>query len=168
MNTAIEELEIPDKIRSKISDRDWVDKQLKKGKSGQELLGLSEETMNACYAIGCFLIEQEQFRQAADAFLFLSALNSYEYRYWLGLGASLQFYGDYEGAINAHEMAAMCRLDSPTPYFHLAKCLFEMHDKESAVQALDLAIEYSEGRSEYEELHQQAIAAKDFLLKGES
>ncbi len=81
------------------------------------------------------------------------------------MGMCLQLSKDYETAIDAYEMAAICRIDSPVPYFYLAKCLFALHDRDSALQALDLAIEYAENHTEFSELRSQAEAAKDLLLK---
>jgi hypothetical protein len=54
---------------------------------------------------------------------------------------------------------------SPVPYFYLAKCLFAIHDRESALQALNLAIESAGELEEYTELKQQAEMAKEILLK---
>jgi tetratricopeptide (TPR) repeat protein len=73
--------------------------------------------------------------------------------------------GDYEAAIDAYEMAAMHDITSPVPYFYLAKCLFAIHDRESALQAIDLALEYAEESSDYDELKEQAKAARALLLK---
>ena len=54
---------------------------------------------------------------------------------------STQLCHEYEAAIDAYELAAICDISSPIPYFYLAKCLFAIHDRESALKALDLAIE---------------------------
>ena len=78
---------------------------------------------------------------------------------------STQMLGDYEAAIDAYEMAAICKLESPVPYFYLAKCLFAVHDRESSLKALDLAIEYAGDDFEFIELKDQAILARDLLLK---
>ena len=101
----------------------------------------------------------------ANAFLFLITLNSYNHEYWLGLGMSTQLLGNYETAIDAYEMAAICKLDSPVPYFYLAKCLFAIHDRDSSIQALDLAIEYAADDPQYADLKVQAVAARELLIK---
>jgi type III secretion system low calcium response chaperone LcrH/SycD len=116
---------------------------------------------NAAY----HLFEKKKYADAGNAFLFLVTLNPYNHDYWLGLGMTTQLSGDFETAIDAYEMAAICKYDSPVPYFYLAKCLFAMHDRESALQALNLAIEYAGDSAEYNELKQQANAAKTLLLR---
>jgi type III secretion system low calcium response chaperone LcrH/SycD len=165
MTDDLGEFEISPEIRKKIRDRHWVKEQLAEGISAQELLGFSDTTMGKFYSAAYRLFEGKRYVDAANAFLFLVTLNPYHYDYWLGLGAATQRCGNYEAAIDAYEMAAICHVDNPIPYFHLAKCLFAMHDRESALQAIELAIEYAEGSSEYDEVYRQALAAKALLLK---
>lgn len=153
------------KAKEKLKDKKWLKKQLEKGKSPQELLGFSDEAMLRFYTAAYKLFEHHHYEDAANAFLFLITLNSFHHDYWLGLGMSMQLLGDYEAAIDAYEMAAICKLESPVPYFYLAKCLFAIHDRESSVQALDLAIEYSGDEFQFADLKAQAIAARDLLLK---
>lgn len=156
---------IPLRVRRKLQNKEWLKKQFSKGKSAQEILEFSNESMDYFYVNACQLFECKRYEDAAHAFLFLVTLNAYHYDYWLGLGAATQGCGDYEAAIDAYEMAAIFQIESPIPYFHLAKCLFAMHDRENSMQAIDLALEYSEGRAEFEEIHLQAKAAKALLLK---
>ena len=56
-------------------------------------------------------------------------------------------------------MAAFINVENPVSYFYLSKCFFAMHDRENAKQALEMAIEYSEGSVEYTDLRQHALAA---------
>lgn len=165
MEDDIGEFAISKQMRKKLKNKKMLKKALAAGQTPQDILGFSEETMQKFYAAACKLFESKRYSDAANAFLFLVSLNSYHYDYWLGLGAATQRCEDYESAIDAYEMAAICHLESPEPYFHLAKCLFAMHDRDSALQAIDLAIEYSDGRVEYDEVHRQALAAKALLLK---
>jgi type III secretion system low calcium response chaperone LcrH/SycD len=155
---------ITPKVKAKLKDRKWLKKQLEKGKSAQELMGFSDTVMAKFYGAAYKLFEHRNYSDAANAFLFLITLNSYNHDYWLGLGMSTQLMGNYEAAIDAYEMAAICKLESPVPYFYLAKCLFAIHDRESALAALDLAIEYAGDEQEFSELKAQAIAARDLLI----
>ncbi len=161
----IGEFDISPQIRKKLNDKKWLKKQFAAGKNAQQILGFSDDTMEKFYRAAYRLFENKRYLDAANAFLFLVTLNPYHYDYWLGLGAATQRCENYEGAVDAYEMAAICQLENPIPYFHLAKCLFAMHDRESALQAIDLALEYSEGLAEYEDIYQQAKAAKALLMK---
>ncbi len=167
MKDGLEEFEISKEIKQKLKDNSFLKNELSKEKCLQEILGFSEETMGKFYKAACSIFEKKLYIESSDAFLFLVTLNPCHYDYWLGLGASTQHRNDYEAAIDAYEMAAICQLDCPVPYLHLAKCLFAMHDRTSALQAIELAIEYSENQDQYDDLHRQARAAKEVLLKEE-
>jgi type III secretion system low calcium response chaperone LcrH/SycD len=146
-----------------LSDKNWVQKQLSDEMSVQNMIGFSDETMDQFYAAACHIFENKNYDDASKAFLFLVTINPYHYDYWLGLGAATQHCHDYEAAIDAYEMAAICQLDNPIPYFHLANCLFAMHDRDSALKAIEMVLEYSTGNDEYTDLRQKAIAAKGVL-----
>lgn len=165
MDEDLSDFKLSKKAKLKLKDKKKLRKELAAGKTAQEIMGFSDEMMAKFYRAAYRLFENRRYSDAANAFLFLVTLNPYQHDYWLGLGMSTQLSGDYELAIDSYEMAAVCRLDSPVPYFYLAKCLFSMHDRDSALQALDLAIDYSGDSLQFQELKEQAEAAKKLLLK---
>lgn len=161
----LEEFKLSKKAKEKLKNKELLKEELASGKTPQEILGFKDETMAKFYRAAYRLFEHKKYIDAANAFLFLVTLNAQNHDYWLGLGMSAQLCGDYESAIDAYEMAAVTDVESPVPYFYLAKCLFAIHDRESALQAIDLALEYAEGNEQYKDLIQQARAAKALLLK---
>jgi type III secretion system low calcium response chaperone LcrH/SycD len=165
MKDDLDEFKLSKKAKEKLKNKELLKRELANGKTPQEILGFKEETMAKFYRAAYQLFEHQRYIDAANAFLFLVTLNTHKHDYWLGLGMSAQLCGDYEGAIDAYEMAAITDVESPVPYFYLAKCLFAIHDRESALQALDLALEYAEGKDQFTDLIQQAKAAKALLLK---
>lgn len=165
MHDDLDEFKLSKKAKKKLKDKELLKKELANGKTPQEILGFKEETMAKFYRAAYKLFEHRHYIDAANAFLFLVTLNTHKHDYWLGLGMSTQLCGDYESAIDAYEMAAITDVESPIPYLYLAKCLFAIHDRESALQALDLALEYAEGKNQFFDLIQQAKAAKALLLK---
>lgn len=165
MNDELDEFKLSKKAREKLKNKELLKKELASGKTPQEILGFKEETMAKFYRAAYRLFEHKRYIDSANAFLFLVTLNTHNHDYWLGLGMSAQLCCDYESAIDAYEMAAVTDVDSPVPYFYLAKCLFAIHDRESALQALDLAMEYAEGQNQYADLIKQAKAAKALLMK---
>ena len=165
MEDDLGEFKISKKVREKIKDKEWLKKQFAAGKTAQQVLGFTDQAMTKFYRAAYHLFEHRRHLDAANAFLFLVTLNPHNHDYWLGLGMSTQMCGDYEAAIDAYEMAAMTDIESPIPYFYLAKCLFAVHDRESALQALDLALEYADDKDEFAELRQQAKTARLLLLK---
>lgn len=164
MRDELKEFKLSKKVMGKLRNRELLKKELAAGKSAQELMEFSDDTMAKFYHAAYQLFEGKKYEEAANAFLFLISLNAYRHEYWLGLGMSLQMCGDFETAIDSYEMAAILDVDNPVAYFYLAKCLFAIHDRESALQALDLAIEYSGDSEQFSELKGQAAKARKLLL----
>lgn len=165
MNDDLSGFELSKEVKAKLKNKRLLKKELAEGKSAQEIMGFSDESMSKFYHAAYVLFEHKRYQEAADAFLFLATLNLHHHEYWLGLGMATQLCQNYEAAIDAYELAALSDISSPVPYFYLAKCLFAIHDRESALQALDLAIETADDIDEYAELKQQAQAAREILLK---
>lgn len=164
MDDELKEFKLSKKAKEKLKDKKLLKKELASGKSAQEIMGFSDEVMAKFYAAAYKLFEHRRYEDAVNAFIFLVTLNPYRHDFWLGLGMATQMCHDYEAAIDAYELAAICDISSPVPYFYLAKCLFAIHDRESALQALDLTIETANDLDEYADLKRQAIAAKQILL----
>lgn len=167
MNDDLSEFRLSAKAKAKLKNMKLLKKELAEGRTAQEIMGFSDETMAKFYKAAYLLFEHKRYSDAANAFLFLATLNPYNHDYWLGLGMCTQMGHEYEAAIDAYELAALCDISSPVPYFYLAKCLFAIHDRESALQALDLAIETAGELVDYAELKEQAQKARDILLKNE-
>lgn len=165
MQDDLSEFHLSKKAKAKLKNLDLLKKELAEGKTAQEIMGFSDATMAKFYQAAYLLFEHNRHKDAANAFLFLATLNPYNHDYWLGLGMALQLCHDYESAIDAYELAAFNEMTSPVPYFYLAKCLFAIHDRSNALQALDLAIETADEIEEYAELKKQAKAAKKLLLE---
>jgi type III secretion system low calcium response chaperone LcrH/SycD len=157
------EFKISKKAKEKLKNRTLLRRELAAGRSPQEIIGFSDAAMGEFYRSACELLEHGHYMDAANAFLFLATLNAYQHDYWLGLGMATQLYGDFDGAINAYELAAICDVDNPIPYFYLAKCLFSTHDRESAREALEVTITCAGTHPHYQELKKQAIAALKLL-----
>lgn len=161
----LKEFQLSETAKEKLSDQSFLKKELASGKSAQEILEFSDETMAKFYRAAYLLFEHQRYRDAANAFLFLATLNPQHHEYWLGLGMALQMCQDFEAAIDAYELAALCDVTSPVPFFYLAKCLFAIHDRESSLQALSIAIETADDLEEYAELKYQAECAREIILK---
>lgn len=151
--------------QTKLKKKGYLQQELAKGKSVEEFMEIPHETIQKLHKAACHLFENHHYADAANGFLFLLSLNAYQHDYWLGLGMSTQMCGDFESAIDAYEMAAIYKAEDPVPYFYLAKCLFAMHERQSALLALEMAIQYAGELSEYQELKDQALEAQSQLKK---
>lgn len=151
--------------KAKLKNKELIKKELAEGKTAQEILGFSDKVMLKFYNAASTLLEHNRYKDAGKAFLFLVTLNPHHHEYWMGMGIAAQLDKDYEAAIDAYEMAAYCEVHNPTPYFYLAKCLFAIHDRNAALEAFNLAIEYAEEDNRFADLKAQAESARDILLK---
>jgi type III secretion system low calcium response chaperone LcrH/SycD len=156
---------LPDEMKEILRASTSLKKALEQGRTAQEILKFSDEKMGKFYQNAYQLFELKMYEDASCAFLFLATLNPHNHDYWLGLGMATQLCHEYEAAIDAYELAAIIDIDSPVPYFYLAKCLFAIHDRESSLQALELAIETAGEKEEFAELRRHAEMAKEVLLK---
>lgn len=167
MEDELSDFRLSPKAKAKLKNKALLRKELAEGKTAQEIIEFSDEVMAKFYGAAYKLFEHKRYKDAANAFLFLATLNPYNHEYWLGLGMASQLSHDYEAAIDAYELAALSDITSPVPYFYLAKCLFAIHDRESALQALDLAIEAAADIEQYATLKKEALAAKTLLIQNE-
>lgn len=156
-------LELSDSVKKKLRNEEEIIEDLDQKSHPYKVLDFSDDTLAECYRLGLLLLGDKKYEEALDVFLFLVLLDHTKYDFWVGLGMMQQLCHRYEMAIDAYEVAAICDLLSPIPYFYLAKCLFAIHDRESSLEALNLAIETAGDQEEYYELKLQAQAAKKTL-----
>lgn len=149
----------------RLKKRDVVLRNLQAGMCPQEIMEIGEGQMRRLYEVAHQMLKDERVEDAVNAFVFLVTLNPFHGEYWMGLGAALQANHEYEGAIDAYELAAIYNLENPLPYFYMAKCLFAVHDRVSALQACEIAIEYAGDAEEFAALKEDAIKARKTLLK---
>ncbi len=161
------EFKLSDKVKAKFKNQKKVQTELSRGKIAQQIVEFSDETMAKFYQAAYQLFEQKRYAEACNAFLFLASLNPYHHEYWLGFAMAAQLNHEYESAIDAYELAALMNITSPLPYFYLSKCLFAMHNREGALQALELAIEMADDIDAFQDIKKQAISAKEILFKCE-
>lgn len=159
----IADFKLSKKVQDRLKDKIFLKKAFAEGKTGQEILEISDDMMAKFYQVARHLFENHRYETSANVFLFLVTLNAHQSEYWLGLGMATQMGGNFEAAIDAYEMAAIYECENPVPYFYLAKCLFAIHERQSAIQALEIAIQYADSFSEYQELKQQATEALKLL-----
>lgn len=152
-------------VQAKLKKEGYLQEELSKGISVEQILEIPPILMQKLHKAACHLFETHKYAAATDGFLFLIALNAYQHEYWIGLGMATQMCGEFESAVDAYEMAAIYNPENPVPYFYLAKCLFAMHERQSALLALDMAINYAQEVPKYQELKHQALEAQAQLKK---
>jgi type III secretion system low calcium response chaperone LcrH/SycD len=161
----LEEFQIPKDAIEKLQDPEFLRKQVEEGKTFQEILGYNLETMEKFYTAACNLFQKQEYRQAADAFIFLSTLNPFVPTYWLGLGMSQQLDEEYRTALLAYGMAILTDVQNPLPHYHSGFCYRMLGEYENAKTSLDLAITTCNDFQEYGWLKQRSQIARHALEK---
>ncbi|MBQ7618291.1 MAG: SycD/LcrH family type III secretion system chaperone [Desulfovibrio sp.] len=105
------------------------------------ILGIKENVIEARYALAHQLYNSGQYENAETMFRWLTAYASDTIAHWMGLAASRQALGNYDGAIEAYQMAALySSLEDPAPFYYSAICLLKQKKKEEAQISLNAAL----------------------------
>jgi type III secretion system low calcium response chaperone LcrH/SycD len=145
----MEEFQIPPELMEKVKDPEVLKQQVEEGKMLHEILGFDDKTMLKFYLAAKSLFDRQEWKKAADAFLFLTSLNPYVHTYWFGLGMSEELREEYHGALLAYAMAILTEVFNPVPHYHSARCYLALGEKDNAVHSLEMAIECCKERDEY-------------------
>ena len=132
---------LPPDIIAKLKDPTILIRYIEDGKTFQEILGYSEERMEAYYQKAKELFDRQAYEKAAEVFLFLTTLNPYVPSFWLGLGMSEELLHHFHEALRAYGMAIFTHPQDPLPHYHSATCYLALHDPTHARQSLELAVE---------------------------
>lgn len=159
----MEEYRIPEEAIERLRDPEVIRRQMEEGKTFQEIIGYSNQTMDKFYQIAHGLFQQQEYSQAADAFVFLTTLNPYTHNYWLGLGMSEQLSGSYQGALLAYAMAILTDIENPVAHYHSASCYRAVGDRRSALQSLKMALRCAEESEGFDYIKAQAASAMQVL-----
>ncbi|MEX1013052.1 MAG: SycD/LcrH family type III secretion system chaperone [Waddliaceae bacterium] len=162
-NDGLKEFHLSKEAAKKLKNRAALKKEISSGKTAQEILGFTDSAMDAFYRAAETLLNGRRYDDALNAFLFLITMNPHHHDYWIGLGMSVQMVGDYQSALDAYEIAAMYEVENPIPYFQLAKCFMELHDRENTREAFLLVIEYAGDSKKYASLKKEAKKALKLL-----
>jgi len=160
---SMEEFKIPEEALERLVDPKILIKLIKEGKTFQQILEYSDETMDKFYKVGYESFEKQNYEKSAEIFTFLTTLNPTIFNYWLGLGMSEHMLEDDHAALLAYAMASMVDASNPIPHYHSASCYRSILDDESAHASLDLCILHADDKEEHRQLLEQARKAKKML-----
>ena len=106
----------------------------------QEIIGMSDASLEALYKATKHLYEHQQYQEAADCFGVLTMLNPKHALFWIGFGNSEYFCNHFEAALIAYAMAVQADPDDVSPHLYSARCYEQLHQFDNAVNALDIAL----------------------------
>lgn len=124
---------------------------------------LTDRDYEAVYTLGYNLYGQGKYEEAAKAFAFLTFYNHLERKYLKGLAACQQMLQRYDVAIQTYAVAAILDVHDPEPTLRTAECLIGMGMIDEARESLDLVIEETAGKPQYDALRTRAEALAELL-----
>lgn len=110
------------------------------GKTLQDMAGISDATVEKLYQAAKQLYEQKRMQEAADAFGFLTMINSEKHAFWLALGNSEYNLKNYEAALFDYAFAYRTNPEDHLCHIFSCRCYEELNDLDNAKNALELAI----------------------------
>lgn len=128
--------------------------------TNQKLLGVSDEVLEKYYQAAWQFLEEKNWFDAMDSFLFLSFLNPYIHAFWIGLGIAEQSQQKYKEALIAYTMAEATNPNDPVAFANAFQCGIAIGEHDYAHYSLKKAIACCEGKEEFADLKQKLLQLK--------
>lgn len=108
-----------------------------KGATISDIANITPDTLEGIYSLAYNQYTAGNYKDAEVLFRTLCVYRHTEYRFWMGLGGSLQAQEKFREAIDAYSMAGVATaLKNPEPFLFGATCYLKMGDRENAVASL--------------------------------
>lgn len=130
-----------------------------------KFLNLDEVKIETIYARAYRLYNTGKYVEAAQIFRYLLLVDPGDTKYFLGLAACCHLLKDYKSAILVYLLSDLIDDKSPIADFHASDCYLQMDDKVSALISLNLAIQKSGDKPEYQILKSRATLTAETLKK---
>ena len=134
-----EDYPFPDDLEAYLDD--FVPNKLLKSETLQEAFSITNSEMEEIYAEAYTHYDNGHFADAANAFRFLVLLDSFQPRFWMGLGASLQMLKRSDKALKAYAVVTLLDSKNPAPHLYASTIYKEMGETKEAQIALASAKE---------------------------
>ena len=136
---------------------------LRRGVTVAQAAGIKKETLEGLYAVGRNLYVAGNYKDAKVVFQALSIYDYNDPRFWLGLAGCRQAREEYEGAIDAYQMAALAgEMKNPEPLLFAVQCLLKLNRREDAIAGLKALLVIGD-KNAYAECRSKARALLEML-----
>ena len=133
-----------------------------------QILNIKESVIQARYALAYQLYTSGQLEKAENLFRWLCSYSNIDVANWMGLGACRQAQKNYEGAMEAYQMAALYgALEDPAPFFYCGICLLKLQKKDDAKVAMQTVLTLGDtSNSEHKVIMDKAAEMLLLIEKG--
>lgn len=123
----------------------------------REAMGFGQDILDFAYQHGYKLFEGGKYEEALPIFLWLRMLEPLTYRYVFSVAACYHYLKDYDSAFGQYLMASMIDPENPEPDFYASDCCLSTQSNEMAVMFLEKSLAKSEGKPEYNKIHETSL-----------
>lgn len=113
------------------------------GYTFKDFTDLTDEQMEAGYAVAFGLIEQGRAEEAEALLVWMCGMDQYQPKYLIALGYARQQQHLYRSAAEAFGAAALQEVANPVPPLRAAECFLALGEPEPARSALRAALHWS-------------------------
>jgi type III secretion system low calcium response chaperone LcrH/SycD len=142
-----------------------AEKILKEKMTPKDAMGVSASYLENVYAQAYRLYNTGKYGEGVHLFRILIMLNPMEPKYLLGLAACFHMLKDYDNAIQTYTMCSALDPTTPIPHYHTSDCFIQQKDYVSAMISLELAIERSGDKQEFNKIKERSLMSLQSLKK---
>lgn len=113
------------------------------GATLRAMRGISDEEMEAIYAMGVNFYKAGNYEDAEKVFKFLTMYDHMSSRYWTAMGSLRQAQRKFAEAVEAYKFASFLDLENPKPMYYAAECMVALGQKTEALSALAALEQYA-------------------------
>ncbi len=134
-----------------------IEEGFSKGKSLQEICGISEQTMQEKYETAKEKLSMGDYIESKEMFADLCLCNQQVPKYWGGLAKSCEGLKLYKEAIDSYKMVAFVTgANEPLPFLCMGYCYLCLDDKKNALEVFEQGREIADTtNSQHREILQQ-------------
>ncbi|MEM8797308.1 MAG: hypothetical protein AAGE61_17240 [Pseudomonadota bacterium] len=122
-----------------LQDKEFV-KMMQQGISPADIIGLTEEELNALFTMGIQFMNAGQVEKARDIFETLTMLNQDDNRFTYALATTHQVDGNFSLAAKLYMMFLAMEATNVEGYLRVSECLMGAKEFDEAIDTCEIAI----------------------------
>lgn len=166
MNAA-EQANLAEKLNKAVSDPSFAEMIEKGLTTVREQKGITDDEMNAVYAVAHNFYMTGRYEDAETVFKFLVIFDHLNPKYWIGLGAVRQVQKRYKEAIAAYaNVAGNLDVENVKASYYAAECYLALGDKQNAQSAVEHVKHFADMKTETGRKYAAKAAKLEKIIAG--
>ena len=155
----LEVFEMSQRTKETLASPELFRQRMKDGESILDVFGFSTEAITGFYDAAVALMDEKRYKDASDAFYFLTVLVPNEPLFWLGTARSDWLEGNPTNALSSYLMAYGLQPMNTEVFLETLRCCVAVESLECAHQLIHQALELAASKPEDSEAEKLATAA---------